>query len=137
MTYVEHIQRACQNATIMAQSPFPLTIIGEWTATNNDCGPHLLGRFQGSRYDGTLNGTTAVGTCVGLTGKASTFSEEYKEFMRQYWEAQTQSYERGGAGWVMWTWKMENADEWSYKAGLENGWIPQEPTDYKYPNICG
>ncbi|KJA13867.1 glycoside hydrolase family 5 protein [Hypholoma sublateritium FD-334 SS-4] len=137
MTHAEHIQRACQNASIMAQSPIPLTIIREWTATNNDCAPHLLSRFQGSRYDGTLNGTTAVGSCAGLTGSAAAFSAEYKEFMRQYWEAQTQAYERGGAGWVMWTWKMEHADEWSYQAGLANGWIPQDPIDYKYPNICG
>ncbi|KAF8968788.1 exo-1,3-beta-glucanase [Flammula alnicola] len=136
MSYAEHIQRACQNATIMATSPL-MTIIGEWTATNNDCAPHLLGRFVGPRYDGSLPGSTRVGSCVGLTGKASTFSKEYKEFMRQYWEAQTMSYEKGGEGWVMWTWKMENADEWSYQAGLANGWIPQDPTDYKYPHICG
>ncbi|PPQ82283.1 hypothetical protein CVT25_008433 [Psilocybe cyanescens] len=136
MTDDEHIQRACTNATIMSKSPMN-TIIGEWTATNNDCGPHLLGRFMGQRYDGTLPGTNRVGSCIGRTGKASTFSDEYKEFMRKYWEAQTQSYEKGGQGWIMWTWKMENADEWSYKAGVENGWIPQDPTDYKYPNICG
>lgn len=136
MSYDDHIQRACTNATIMSQSPL-MTIIAEWTATNNDCGPHLLGRFVGPRYDGSLNGTSRVGSCFGMTGKASTFSEEYKGFMRKYWEAQTQSYEKGGEGWVMWTWKMENADEWSYQAGLENGWIPQDPTDYKYPNICG
>ncbi|KAF8968789.1 exo-beta-1,3-glucanase [Flammula alnicola] len=136
MSYAEHIQRACQNATIMAQSPL-MTIIGEWTATNNDCVPHLYGRFVGPRYDGSLPGSTRVGSCVGLTGKASTFSKEYKEFMRQYWEAQAMSYEKGGEGWVMWSWKMENADEWSYQAGLANGWIPQDPTDYRYPNICG
>ncbi|KAF8200321.1 exo-1,3-beta-glucanase [Pholiota molesta] len=136
MTYQEHIERACQNSTILAQSPLK-TIIGEWTATNNDCAPHLLGRFAGRHYDGTLNGSTAAGSCAGLTGNATTFSEEYKDFMRQYWEAQTQAYEHGGEGWVMWTWKMENADEWSYQAGIIHGWIPRDPTAYKYPNICG
>ena len=30
----------------------------------------------------------------------------------------------------MWTWKVENhnADEWSYRAGVRNGWIPRDPT---------
>lgn len=135
MSYDDHIMRACQNQTIMAASPM-MTIIGEWTATQNDCGPHLLGRFVGNRYDGSLPGTNRVGSCIGRTGKASTFSTEYKEFMRKYWEAQTQSYEKGGDGWVMWNWKMENADEWSYQAGLENGWIPQDPINYKYPDVC-
>lgn len=47
------------------------------------------------------------------------------------------TYERYGEGWLMWTWKAENSDEWSYKAGLDNGWIPKNPTERKYPNICG
>jgi glucan 1,3-beta-glucosidase len=34
-------------------------------------------------------------------------------------------------------WKAENADDWSYQAGLKYGWIPWNPTDYKYPGICG
>ena len=36
----------------------------------------------------------------------------------------------------MWTWKNEQADEWSYQAGLTNGWIQSDPTSYQYPNIC-
>ena len=30
----------------------------------------------------------------------------------------------------------ENADDWSYQKGLEGGWIPQDPTDRLYPDIC-
>lgn len=41
------------------------------------------------------------------------------------------------SGWIQWTWKAEQADEWSYSAGLLYGWIPQDPTDLMYPNICG
>jgi glucan 1,3-beta-glucosidase len=37
----------------------------------------------------------------------------------------------------MYTVKTEIADEWSYHMGLEGGWIPQDPTDRKYPHMCG
>ena len=41
------------------------------------------------------------------------------------------------SGWIQWTWKAEQAHEWSYSAGLLYGWIPQDPTNLMYPNICG
>ena len=40
------------------------------------------------------------------------------------------------SGWIQWTWKTESVDEWSYSAGLQYGWIPQDPTHRQYPNIC-
>ena len=33
------------------------------------------------------------------------------------WEAQVIAFERGGQGWMMWDWKNEEADEWSYQVG--------------------
>jgi len=116
-----------------------------------DCAKYLNGRGIGSRYDGTYPGSTFVGNCSGLTGSASTFSSSYKTFLRQMWEAQVQTFEKG-QGWIQWDWKNENADEWSYQvrflygigttinakqAGLTNGWIPSNPTSYEYPDICG
>ncbi|KAG6888794.1 hypothetical protein C0995_005979 [Termitomyces sp. Mi166 len=134
----EHIAVACAQGPELANfSPSNLyTIVGEWTPAATDCAKYLNGRGVGSRYDGTYPGSTRVGSCTGLTGKASTFSSEYKTFLRQYWEAQTKAFERGN-GWIQWTWKAEFADEWSYQAGLANGWIPQSPTSRAYPNICG
>jgi aryl-phospho-beta-D-glucosidase BglC (GH1 family) len=46
------------------------------------------------------------------------------------------TFEKAG-GWIQWTWKAENADDWSYSAGLKYGWIPQNPTQRNFPNICG
>ncbi|KAF9003577.1 hypothetical protein BDQ17DRAFT_1175069, partial [Cyathus striatus] len=66
-------------------------------------------------------------SCNGFTGNASSFSSSYSDFLRRYWEAQ---------GWIQWTWMAENADEWSYEAGLKHGRIPQNPTDLQHPNIC-
>ena len=45
------------------------------------------------------------------------------------------TYEKGD-GWLQWTWKAEDADDWSYQAGLQYGWIPNDPTDLEYPTIC-
>lgn len=110
-------------------------IVGEWTPAATDCAKYLNGRGVGARYDGSYPGSTFVGSCTGLTGSASTFSSAYKTFLRQYWEAQVISYEKGD-GWIQWAWKAENADDWSYQAGLAGGWIPQNPTQLKYPDIC-
>ncbi|KAI0654497.1 exo-beta-1,3-glucanase [Cubamyces menziesii] len=133
-TNQQHIQAACSVGSSL--SSFDLwVIVGEWTPAATDCAKYLNGRGVGARYDGSYPGSTYVGSCNGITGSASSFSSSYKQFLRQYWEAQTSTYEQG-AGWIQWTWKAENADDWSYQAGLQNGWIPQDPTQRQYPNIC-
>ncbi|KAF8215876.1 exo-beta-1,3-glucanase [Mycena galopus ATCC 62051] len=135
MSMSQHISTVCAKQAQL--SSFDLwVIVGEWSPAYTDCAKDLLGRGAGSRYDGSYPGSTRVGSCTGLTGKASSFSSAYKKFLRQFWEAQVISYEKG-QGWIQWTWKAENADEWSYQAGLANGWIPQDPTNHMYPNICG
>jgi glucan 1,3-beta-glucosidase len=111
-------------------------IMGEWTTAITDCATSLNGRGIGSRYDGTYPNSPYLGSCQGMTGSAATFSQDYKNFMRQYWEAQVTVAEKVN-GWIYWTWKAENADDWSYQAGLANGYIPMDPTDRLYPNVCG
>jgi aryl-phospho-beta-D-glucosidase BglC (GH1 family) len=131
----QHIDAACAMASSLSSFDLWL-IVGEWTPAATDCAKYLNGRGVGARYDGTKSGSTKVGSCTGLTGSASSFSSDYKTFLRQYWEAQVITYEKA-EGWIQWTWKAENADDWSYQAGLAHGWIPQNPTQLKYPNICG
>jgi len=136
LSYDQHIQTACGMKSDLTSSTLWL-VVGEWVPVATDCAKYLNGRGRGSRYDGTFaDDSNRVGSCEGLTGKASTFSSSYKTFLRQYWEAQVITYEKA-QGWLQWTWNTEAADEWSYQAGLANGWIPQNPTDYIYPNICG
>ena len=136
LTDAQHIQSACNRASDLASAPL-WVVVGEWTPAATDCARYLNGRGAGSRYEGTLPGSgSRVGTCRGLTGKAAGFGGGYREFLRRRWEAQVVAYERGGQGWVMWTWKTEEADEWSYQAGLANGWIPLDPMDLRYPGIC-
>ncbi|CCA67731.1 probable EXG1-exo-beta-1,3-glucanase (I/II), major isoform [Serendipita indica DSM 11827] len=111
------------------------TIVGEWSLALTHA-QYINGRGVGARYDGSYPGSTYVGSCSGFSGSGATFSQSYKTFLRRFWEAETQAFERG-AGWVFWTWKAESSDEWSYSAGLNYGWIPQDPTQKIYGNICG
>jgi len=126
LSEADHIKGACAVGPSLASSPLRL-VVGEWTPTVNDCAKYLNGRGVGSRYEGTYPGfeLSPVGTCKGLTGNAKRFSNAYKTFLGKMWEAQAMTYEKYASGWIQWTWKTENADEWSYKAGLEYGWIPK------------
>ncbi|EIN11009.1 glycoside hydrolase family 5 protein [Punctularia strigosozonata HHB-11173 SS5] len=134
----DHINVACaKGSSFSSFSKSQLwLIVGEWTPAATDCAKYLNGKGVGARYDGSYTGSPKIGSCTGKTGSASSFSSSYKTWLRQYWEAQAITYSKG-AGWIQWTWKAENADDWTYQAGLKGGWIPQSPTDYKYPTICG
>ncbi|KAI0690000.1 glycoside hydrolase [Cytidiella melzeri] len=138
LSFPEHIDYSCQVLTNLSSyaSSNIYTIIGEWTTAPTDCAMWLNGRGVGARWDGTWQtGQPTFGSCDGMTGNMSTFSDDYKTFLRQYYEAQVAIGE-AIQGWVYWTWKVENADDWSYQRGLEGGWIPQNPLDRMYPDIC-
>jgi len=136
LSFDQHIQTTCKMKSDLTSAQMKV-VVGEWAPAATDCAKYLNGRGIGSRYNGTyIDGFKGVGSCTGLTGKASTFSDSYKIFLRKFWEAQAITYGKA-QGWIQWTWKAEIADEWSYQAGLANGWIPKNPTDFKYPKICG
>nr|ADX07317.1 putative exo-1,3-beta-glucanase precursor [Flammulina velutipes] len=83
----EHISVACSKGNSL--SSFHLwTIVGEWTAAATDCAKYLNGRGIGARYDGSYPGSYHIGNCAAFTGSGASFSSEYKEFLRKYWEAQ-------------------------------------------------
>ncbi|KAI0734298.1 glycoside hydrolase [Fomitopsis betulina] len=134
----QHINYTCQiNSTLAPYAASNLmTITGEWSNAITDCAKWLNGRNVGARWDGSYaSGQQTFGSCNGMTGNMSTFSADYKTFLRKYWEAQVAVGE-SVQGWIFWTWKAENADDWSYQRGLEGGWIPQDPTDRMYRHIC-
>jgi glucan 1,3-beta-glucosidase len=137
MDWNAHLSTACGKAGTLGDfsSKYLWTIVGEWSLASTDCAKYLNGRGVGARYDGSHSGSSYIGSCSSKTGSGSSFSNDYKTFLRKFFEAQRSSYE-AGAGWVYWTWKAENADDWSYQAGLKYGWIPRNPTERKYPNVC-
>jgi aryl-phospho-beta-D-glucosidase BglC (GH1 family) len=90
-----HIQSACGNAGRLYEfnKNQLWTIVGEWTPAMTDCAKYLNGRGIGARYDGSIrSGAPYYGSCVGMTGKGSTFSQRYKVFLRKVWEAQVSPY---------------------------------------------
>ena len=48
------------------------------------------------------------GSCGPMTGNSDGFSNDYKTFLRKYWEAQVTAAE-AVQGWVYWTWKVRQA----------------------------
>ncbi|TBU33304.1 glycoside hydrolase [Dichomitus squalens] len=138
MSQDEHINYSCQVLQTLsnyAKSNL-YTVSGEWSNAITDCAKWLNGRGVGARWDGTWQSNQPTfGSCDGYTGNMSTFSDDYKNFLRKYFESQVAIGE-AVQGWIFWTWKAENADDWSYQKGLEGGWIPQDPTDRLYPDIC-
>jgi len=101
------------------------TIIGEWTTAPNDCAKWLNGRGRGSRYEGQYDGEPYTGSCYSRTFDADRFSDTYKSYLKAMFDTQTKLYEETTSGWIMWAWKMESAPEWSFKSGLQYGWIPR------------
>ena len=124
----QHLKEACAQTEILKQYPAAGAIVGEFSTAVTDCAKWLNGRGTGSRYAGTFKGdhTPPTGNCDVLSGDASNFPDDYKRFLGAYWRAQTEAYEAGGLGWIQWTWKTEHgqAEDWSYEAGLQYGWIP-------------
>ena len=61
------------------------TVLGEWSTATTDCAQWLNGRGVGARWDGTWlsNNNQVFGSCTGLTGNMSTFSEDFKTFLRK------------------------------------------------------
>ena len=138
LTLDGHLEFTCTNlSTAISQYELPV-IVGEWSTAITDCAIWVNGRNEGARWDGTFTGDTAFNnSCDGLSRDASTFSSDYLTYLRKFWEAQADIFETS-YGWIQWAWKFEpgRADEWSYKAGLQYGWIPQDPTERKFPGIC-
>ncbi|GMK55485.1 hypothetical protein CspeluHIS016_0205410 [Cutaneotrichosporon spelunceum] len=136
-TWPERLQKVCSKRAPYSASPNRL-MVGEWSVASTDCAKYLNTRNKGHRYDGTFAGSTRIGSCADKTGDGNNFSSQYKDFMRQFFDTQVQVYENHGQGWFYWTWKNENAADWSYKRGMELGFIPRNPTSYKYPlaNTC-
>jgi glucan 1,3-beta-glucosidase len=90
-----HIQSACNNSGPLSDfnKNHLWTIVGEWTPAMTDCAKYLNGRGVGARYDGTIKeGAPRYGSCDDVTGKGSSFSQDYKDFLRQTWEAQVSNY---------------------------------------------
>lgn len=133
----EHVGRACGLAKNEIANADKWTITGEWTGAVTDCAKYLNGRGMGARYDGSYPGTTYIGSCDGkFTGSETDLSDNDKNNMRQFIEAQLDAFETG-RGWFFWTWKTEGAPGWDMQRLLGAGLFPQPLDNRRYPGQCG
>jgi glucan 1,3-beta-glucosidase len=130
MSVPTHISTACSFGSQMASNN-KWTISGEWTGALTDCAKYLNGYGKGARYDGSLAGSTSVGSCNNLsTGSVSGLSDQQKEDMTKFVEAQLDAFE-SAAGWIFWTWRTEGAPGWDLGDMLKNGVFPSPVTSRK------
>ncbi|PFH50698.1 glycoside hydrolase family 5 protein [Amanita thiersii Skay4041] len=118
---------------------FGLTTAGEFSNAVTDCGLYLNGVNLGTRYEGTYPGTTAVvGDCKVWT-EWQKYDQKTKDAIKQFSMASMDALQH----YFFWTWKIGNSSAsgkvetpmWSYKLGLDNGWMPLDPREAE--GICG
>lgn len=143
MSHQNRIQLACSGWTAMMTATLnPTTgwgpiMNGEWSQADTDCTEYLNNVGVGSRWAGTFNtgdASTQVLTpacpsppcsCSQANADPSTYSDDYKQFLQMYAEAQMHAFEQAW-GWFYWTWETENAVQWSWKQGLQAGILPSK-----------
>ncbi|KAG8934183.1 hypothetical protein FRC02_010449 [Tulasnella sp. 418] len=120
---------------------FGVTSSGEWSLAINDCGLYLNGVGSGTRWEGTLEGytgTTGSGGC-GTWNDYESWDQSRKDGLKQFALASMDALQN----WFFWTWKIGPSLEsgkveaplWSYRLGLENGWMPTDPR--QSVGVCG
>jgi glucan 1,3-beta-glucosidase len=131
----QHHQFVCNNAAAYTAGRDKWLVIGEWTAAMTDCAAALNGYGVGARYDGTFPGSTYRGSCQSVNF-IETWSQAFKDDMRQYVEAQLDVYERYSQGWIFWNFKTEASPEWDLFRLLDIGVFPQPLGERRFGSAC-
>lgn len=106
-----------------SREQFGVTIAGEFSNAINDCGLWVRGVNTSADY---------VGNCDYWENWES-WSDETKAGLKQFALASMDAL----GDWFFWTWKIGNSSTsnspqaplWSYKLGLDNGWMPLDPRE--------
>ena len=95
---------------------------GEWSLAVTDCQLYLDGGWADP-----YNPVASNSACEYYNSDFSTYSDEYKGFLKEFFVAQSEGYENKGVGWFFWTGKTENncAPEWDYLYLVEKGIISE------------
>ncbi|TRM62675.1 glycoside hydrolase family 5 protein [Schizophyllum amplum] len=117
-----------------SMTAFGFTAAGEFSNAVTDCGLWLNGVEDGVRYEGTYKdpGFERVGSCDEWTDWEN-YSDDMKAAMKQFAVASMDALQN----WFFWTWKIGESTvtgkvespAWSYKLGLDNGWMPKDPRE--------
>jgi glucan 1,3-beta-glucosidase len=107
------LREMCAKESVFQRSQqFYPTIAGEWSVS-------------GPNGDRSSDRNLPNGPVSFPDGPNYPYSYGYMNFMSYSFNVQRATYEKG-SGWIFWAWKNANALDWSYQAGLQYGWIPQD-----------
>lgn len=123
-TDTQRLQEACNLVSSFetSQKYYP-SIAGEWGV-------------NGPNGDRAADRDLPVGPVKFPPGPDYPYSVKYMAFMARNFRTQQFVYEQGG-GWILWSWRNDNNPDWSYKTGLQYGWIPKDLDDQPYgANPC-
>ncbi|KAI4631707.1 uncharacterized protein J4E87_002413 [Alternaria ethzedia] len=137
MSPTDHARYACSNSQTIGGAD-KWTFVGEWTSAMTDCAKYLNGFDRGARYDGTLPGSSRIGSCD-WQNDLSRWSASYKDDSRRYIEAQIAAFESKTQGWFWWNFKTEGAAEWDAFRLIDAGVFPairNGQVEYKFGRIC-
>ncbi|KAF3761513.1 family 5 glycoside hydrolase, partial [Cryphonectria parasitica EP155] len=141
--WTEQTERSMNTST-----GFGPTMVAEWSQADTDCATYLNNVGWGNRWTGTYNTgnssdplealtprcptTDSSCSCTSANNDPSTYSDDYKQFLLYFAQAQMDSFETGW-GWWYWTWwTTEGSYQWSYKRGLEAGILPAKAYDRNF-----
>ncbi|TFK88056.1 glycoside hydrolase family 5 protein [Polyporus arcularius HHB13444] len=107
-----------------SQIDFGITISGEFSGAINNCGKWVIGVGQNSTY-----------AQCDTWNDWPNWTQDMKTGIKNFVMSQMDGM--GLPGQFFWTWKVGNssitgrveAPLWSYKLGLDNGWIPTDPRE--------
>ncbi|KAG8998341.1 hypothetical protein FRB90_012316 [Tulasnella sp. 427] len=137
------INKPCRSwATDMNNSwtDFGVSIAGEFSLAVNDCGQWINGIGAGTRWEGTFGsqGDGVKGDCTPWNEWQS-WTQDTKDNFKAF---ALRNFDALGH-WFFWTWKIGASSVtgkvetpmWSYQLGLQEGWIPDDPS--QATGICG
>lgn len=120
----DHLSNACGNrANLGAANAKLWTVVGEWSAAENDCAQWLNGFGTGARYDGSFPGSYYIGSCTTQNTLESMSADKRRE-VGEFIRAQLSAYETA-SGWFFWAGKTESADLWNFQKLVQWGLVPQ------------
>ena len=85
--------------------------------------------IQGGYNDPYIPAYASEETCKYYNSDFFNYTDEYKQFLQEYFLAQIEPYQNfGGIGWFFWTGKTLNncAPEWDFLFLVENSIIPHD-----------
>jgi hypothetical protein len=117
-------KRACEawaEDVRTSQSAFGVTVAGEFSNGYNDCGFYLRG----------IPSITSYGGDCSVWEDYTKWDDATKAGVKAFGMASMDALQN----WFFWTWKIGNHSNtdvigsplWSYKLGLEQGWVPTDP----------